>query len=580
MCVHAPIFKSRVPVSEYFRPVVTMCSIHIMNYLVSLAAILLSFCAGYLSSSASCSSSGMRPNSSHFCTPGFDGKNCKSCSATFYRGLLRCDGQSAYIIPGYWVGECENGTLCTGTCPFGFCSYNGSTDYMLPGNVSELDEYVCGDTRTGVLCGECRSGYSVSYHSHTYACASNDSCKYGWLLYIVSELFPLTVVFIVVMAFNINFTSGAVNSFILFGQLQDSLTVFGDGVIHQPSITFYFVFYELIYRCFNLDYFSIEMLSFCLWKGATVLDTLAFKYVTIVSCLALMLICVFIVNSTKAKKCFSCLRPTTLKSSLIHGLTVFFVMCYSQSARVSFRILEPAVLTSKCESYVKTVVFRSGQLTIFEPAYLIRAIPAIFFALVMLVLPPFVLIMFPLFGKCLALCNLSESKLANCISRVISIQLLDSFQGSFRNEVRFFSGFYFLYRVFPLLAYYLTRSEADFNITLILFFICILAIHAVVQPYKNRMHNVIDLLLFVNLAVISALTFVNYNRRVQGYRNSPSALSIQLILIYSPLVCLLVVGLFKFLKSLVKFFKKSGLLRRDGYVMLTDTCSLPPLREE
>ena len=198
----------------------------------------------------------------------------------------------------------------------------------------------------------------------------------------------------------------------------------------------------------------------------------------------------------------------------------------------------------------------------------------------MLLLPPFVLILFPLFGKCLAFCNLSESKLANCISRVISIQLLDSFQGSFRNEVRFVAGFYFLYRVFPLLAFSLASSRADFYTTLILFFICILAIHAVIQPYKNRMHNVIDLLLFTNLAVINALTLFNFNRRVQGYNYSPSALYIQLLLIYFPLVCLLMIGLFKLFKSLVKFFKKTGWFRRGSYIALTDTCTLPALREE
>ena len=30
--------------------------------------------------------------------------------------------------------------------------------------------------------------------------------------------------------------------------------------------------YQVIYGFFNLDFFSIEVLSFCLWRGATVLD--------------------------------------------------------------------------------------------------------------------------------------------------------------------------------------------------------------------------------------------------------------------------------------------------------------------
>ena len=334
-----------------------------MGYLlqVTLLAAVLKWAHGVRPlSGPNCSSSeSLFVNSSlDFCPPGFEGKNCEFCSALYYRGLLKCERNRSYVVHGYWVGKCENSILCTGNCPYGFCSYNGSKDYRLPGTVSELDQFICGDTRTGVLCGKCRPGYSVSYHSYTYSCTSNN-CTYGWLLYIVSELLPLTVVFVLVIAFNISFTSGAINSFILFAQLQDSLAVHGDGIIHLPSGSFYFVIYKLIYRFFNFEFFSIEVLSFCLWKGAKVLDVVAFKYVTIVTGLALMFICVLVVNSSKAKNCFSCLRPTTLKSALIHGLTTFFVICYSQCARVSSHILGPIVLTTKFNAYVKTVVFRS-----------------------------------------------------------------------------------------------------------------------------------------------------------------------------------------------------------------------------
>ena len=181
------------------------------------------YCVGSLCSHE-CSSSNdpSLMSSSGPCAPGYEGNSCY-CAVHQYKGLHRCNGKRTFVIPGYWVGECGNGTLCTGSCPFGFCSYNGSKDYKLPGTMSELDEYICGDARTSLLCGECQSGYSVNYHSHSYTCAANDSCKFGWLMYIVSELLPLIVVFVVVITFNINFTSSAINGFILFAQLQDSL---------------------------------------------------------------------------------------------------------------------------------------------------------------------------------------------------------------------------------------------------------------------------------------------------------------------------------------------------------------------
>ena len=519
-------------------------------------------------------------NSSHFCAPGFDGDPCE-CSAVYYKGLFKCDRRRAYIIHGYWVGECENGTLCTGNCPYGFCSYNHSKNYRLPGSLSDLDAYICGDTRTGVLCGECRPGYSVSYHSYTYTCTSNKNCKYGILFYIVSELLPLTLVFAIVTALNISFTSGAINGFIMFAQIQDSLAVHGDGIIRSPSKTVNFVTVNaFIYRFFNFEYFSIEPLSFCLWRGAKVLDAVAFKYVTLVVGLALMLICVFILNSARLKKLFSCLRLTTLKSSLIHGLTAFFVMCYSQCARVSSHILGSTMLTAKNCRHVKTVVFRSGQLTYFDRLHLMYALPALFFTFIILILPPLVLIMHPLLWRCLACCGLSESRIANYISRLVPVQFLDSFQSGFKDKVRFFAGMYFIYRLFPLVAFSLSYSLAEFYTVLGIFFVVVLVVHAIVQPYTKRVYNVLDFLLFANLIAITVLSLMQLHMIVQGARHHSIFHNLQLLLIYSPLVCVIFVGSGKLLKFVVKFFKKKYRSRQSECLLLTDSSSLPPLREE
>ena len=255
--------------------------------IIGAALVVAGICSAVLVSGDFQSNTSSLPDTS--CAPGFDGKPCQ-CRTSKYRGLLKCDSERAFITHGYWIGECENGTLCTGNCPFGFCSYNDSKDYRLPGTVSELNEYICGDTRTGVLCGECRPGYSVSYHSYIFRCTPDDSCKYSWLLYIVSELLPLIVFFIIVTVFNISFTSGAINSFILFAQLQDSRAIHGNGVSHVTLANRYVIsISDFVYR---FSIFSMEELSFCLWRGATTLDAMAFKYVTVVSGLVLMLICV------------------------------------------------------------------------------------------------------------------------------------------------------------------------------------------------------------------------------------------------------------------------------------------------
>ena len=135
--------------------------------------------------------------------------------------------------------------------------YNESEKYRLPSSVSELDEYICGYTRTGVLCGECRDDYSASYHSYSYACISNKGCTYGWVLYLVSELLPLIIFFIIVIVFNVSFTSGAINSFVLFAQLQDGLAVLGDSRVYHSSVHHYFILVSESISCFSISIFSV-----------------------------------------------------------------------------------------------------------------------------------------------------------------------------------------------------------------------------------------------------------------------------------------------------------------------------------
>ena len=515
----------------------------------------------------------------HSCAPGLDGHPCE-CRASEYRGLSKCERGRAYVRLSYWVGECENGTLCTGHCPFGFCAYNGSEQYRLPGTVHELDEYICGNSRTGVLCGKCRAGYSASYHSYSYACISNRGCSYGWVLYLVSEMLPLIVFFIIVIVFNVSFTSGAINSFVLFAQLQDGLAMLGDGRVYNFSVQHYFILVsEFVYRFFNFDFFSVEELSFCLWRGTTVLDVMAFKYVTILFGLILMFVCVYVMNSFRIKRCLPCLRPTTLRSSLIHGLSAFFVMCYSQCARVSFQILTPTYLYKEGEKYAKRVVYESGQLSMFEPVHLKYAIPAVIFSSTLLLLPPLVLIVYPLLGKALDLCKLGETKFANFISRIVPMQLLDSFQGSFKDEMRFFAGFFFLYRIIALASFTFSSSTLEFYCILEVCLIFTLALHAIVQPHKKKMHNVVDVLLFAALAVINVLSLLHYQKTALGSPNSPFIVIsyiLQIMLIYLPLICLLVAGLVKARRFMVSRRKKS----KSKEEKLLDTNDLPPLREE
>ena len=202
-----------------------------------------------------------------------------------------------------YAGNDSNTELVTSYCPFDFCNCTDASSIILavklPRKYSQLNEAICGKFRTGVACGSCVLGYTTYFHSPKYQCkpANFTICKVGWLFYILLELVPVTVVFIIVLVFSISFTSGAVNSFILYSQLLSSLNIDASGIIVFPTaISNMMKGYKLIYGFFNLNFFQIESLSFCLWPNASALDMLAIKYVTIMYALFLVLLVIWFMN--------------------------------------------------------------------------------------------------------------------------------------------------------------------------------------------------------------------------------------------------------------------------------------------
>ena len=500
------------------------------------------------------------------CPPGFlYSETSSKCVCIFheYVGMLMCNTTvfHGYITSGFWMGmvrDAINKTsmeLVTSYCPQNFCNYNSTSitglSIRLPRYFSQLNEAQCGKSRTGIACGNCSHGYTTYFHSPNYQCKPADPtlCKIGWLFYILSELVPVTAVFILVVTLNISFTSGLVQGFVLFSQLLTSLNIDASGIIVlPPGIAKLSEGYRVLYGFFNLEFFQIESLSFCIWHSATALDMLAFKYVTIIYALLLVMLVIWFMNSCGGRCIGKWFRITTVKSSVIHGISAFLILCYSQCIRVSLSLLNTYTpfIRDNSNLNVSKRVWLNGNIEYFSKHHLPYALPAMFCLLVVGVFPPLLLLAYPFSNKVMAFLGMEESKPAMFIYKKLRFSslkpLLDSFQGSFKDNMRFFSGLYFLYRWITLT---LTVILTDFNriyTSAEIFFIVILVFHSLCQPYAWKIHNVIDTLLFGNLALINAMSFAHYYifRTMAGKQTATSYItasaSIQLVLIYLPLV--------------------------------------------
>ena len=520
------------------------------------------------------------------CPPGFklsDNLEC-ICNIEAYVGLHNCDFDKfqSHIHPGYWAGlmETHEGSqpeLVTSPCPF--CDYslqrsNTSTpkfEVALPQNYSELSETVCGETRTGIVCGRCRKNHTIHFHSPGFLCKPDKpiKCKLGLLFYLLSELLPLTAFFIIVLGMNISFTAGAINGFIFFSQLLNTLDLHASGIIlvfpdsAKRATNYWTQGYRIIYGFFNLEFFNSESLSFCFWKGASAVDMLALKYVTILYTLLLIMLVIWIINKCGGRCCGKCCRITTVRASVVHGISTFLVICYTQCVKVSLHLLMPVHFyveeTSRFRPPAR--VWLNGEIVYFSKQHLPYALFAIFCLLIIGIFPVVPLLTYPSLNKVLTILGCENSKVVAIILSKIPLSrlkpLLDSIQGCFKDDFRHFAGLYFLYRWTIFLIHMNTSRFSVYYTAVGGALLLLLTLHTICQPYIKRVHNIIDALLFTNLILINSLSFFNYHtsRTPRGIEQGTTLTSsiIQLVLIYLPLVVIGAYILVRLCKSISKY---------------------------
>ncbi len=494
----------------------------------------------------------------------------------FYQGVL-CrndfDGFRTSLRYGYWAGYVVDGSLSeskgwessliffTAICPLAYCKYNCdntcSVEYRLSLDLpsesipSVVDMFVCGERRTGILCGSCKADHSVFFHSLRYDCFPDRLCDLGWLFYILSELVPVTVLFLFIITFNISFNTGAVSGFLFFAQTVDSLLInnnYGRDVYFNERNTLWsFQIYQVFYRFFNLDFFGIDKLSFCLWRGATALDVSIIKYVTIAYSFLLVAFTILILNRLNISR-YIPQRFSSKGNYVIQGLSAFLTLCYAQCVLVSFQLLFAINLQGIDFNRSDTLhVFYHGDIIFFSRKHLPYAIPALLCLLTFALLPPLVLLWHPLAKQVLTKCKMAESRLVVLVDHLLLVNklkpVIDSFQSSFKDNCRYFAGLYFIYRVLLLLGLLLVK-QSQFYVLVTVFLLLMLLFHSITQPFKKQWYNVLNGFFLAIMLGINVISLSINNSLLKSDDQAAhfirSILGFQEFLIYIPMCYILI----------------------------------------
>ena len=436
---------------------------------------------------------------------------CCKCGS-LNEGGVQCDHNNISILSGHCMtyDSAENTTYIA-RCPYGL---NISQQYLpLPHQISRLNSTMCGPLlREGRVCGECKPGYGPGVFSADVNCYRCSGLYHGWWLFLVFELVPLTLFFLVIMVIQSRETAGTQNAFLFFSQLITMVYQFypptGSHPFGQAS-SILIRFFLVVYGIFNLDYFRKVIPPFCVSENITGLPMISLLYIAVIylvllSVLAYVLIemhahnCRFLVwlwrplHKYYVKVC----RNVNPHTTLIDAFATLLILSYSRLMFVSFMLLRPVRLYTPDGSVAKQIVYFDGTIDYFSARHIPYVVLGSTVIMVFNVIPIVFLCIYP--SK--AFQKLLGKPCSNKIALVLR-PFADAFQGCYKSgmdgkrDYRYFAGFYLFLR-FVICFAHLVGGEVVVWLLPSLVFLITALLFANVRPYRKDIFNTIDSLWF------------------------------------------------------------------------------------
>ena len=228
--------------------------------------------------------------------------------------------------------------------------------------------------------------------------------------------------------------------------------------------------------------------------------------------------------------------------AIVHGISTFLILSYTQYTSVSIQILSHLPLYGEGGINVDSVVRLQGSVESFGPDHIPYAIPALLVLTFLSLPPPLLLISYPLLWNIKAKLRQNkynqEDKTPWLIRKLLP--LIDSFQGVFRDNRRMFAGLLFLWRVMLATTFASAPNLTSFFFITEAILLVIFTIHVLARPYKRRIYNYIDTVMVANLAIINLLSWYICIITSEGGGLVVLALAIKLVLMYAPLIVVVI----------------------------------------
>ena len=394
-------------------------------------------------------------------------------------------------------------------------------------------DYHCYDNHNNEtnLCGVCIEGYAVAINSPYLECVPCNSTRdvvIGWVLLIVLEFIPLTVMIALIAILNINLNQGSLKAFLLFCQLF---------TIPFPSsgYPFWVGLYNYTYRIrdfallpftiWNLGFISFPScnlysegnncsdLAICISQNTTPLGAIAFWYViAFYPFLLLAILYGYVIMYNKGYKCIVYTgRPVhrllarfwqlfDIQPSLSHTIASVYVLCFTQLAATSLKLLHAG---NGIEFF-----FYDGSQKYFKGAHISAFFAAWFVLIVFAFLPVSYLCIYPFkwFQKCFNKLKLKKDLL---------ISVTDVFIGPYKNgtqdtlDYRYFAGIVFAFQLVQMICFifpfYLAYVVQGCHMLISGLYVILIVLF---RPYRKVVHSLTEIFAQLVLIGVSSFPFI------------------------------------------------------------------------
>ena len=428
------------------------------------------------------------------CPIGFVAENgrCK-CETNLKSIGARCDITTQTITrpPATWIGVYSNNTSRNGTmeiaavhhhCPFDYCKEK--VYEMKLSNPSTI----CAANRVGILCGSCKSGYSLTLGST----GCSNTCTTVFLFLVIPFALAGVILVLLLLKCNLTVSTGTINGLIFYVNIvRANHAAFFSTQSAYKALTDTL---GVLNAWLNLDF----GISTCFYKGMTAIGNtwLQFLFPLYIWVLVGLLI-VLSRYSTRLSKFTG--------SNTVSVLATLFLLSYAKILRsliaaVSFTWLS---LPNR-ESEARWIM--DGNIRYFEWPH--NALYGASVVITLLLVIPFTLLV--LLSPCLQKApNNVTSRWVNKIKPI-----LDTYQGPYNTQFRYWTGLLLLVRILLFIAFAVSSTgDPRVNMLAILVTVTALLVYWILMTtkygcgiYRDIWVERMELFFFLNLALFAAGT--------------------------------------------------------------------------